>query len=235
MPALETRRRVRRGRLDERGQVAPALVAALVGGLAIALVVITLGRGLDQTARAVTASDAAALAVAKEHQRQFVNSFGVDGGPLADLPAYLNSWGPVSGAERDAADYADANGADVQGQVDFEGYDAGEQRWVYGVRTKQRDPVSDDSDKRAENVSKAEVKITEGLCAGGTGIDYNGTCVTAQVYEDGCEIEEPPPPPPPDPSASPTETPEPPDPPEPAAFCDVNLAESLEWKIRLTK
>lgn len=222
-------------RTDQRGQVAPALVAALVGGLAIALLVITLGRGLDQTARAVTASDAAVLAVAKQHQKQFVNSFGVDGAPLADLPNYLRHWGPVPGAERDAADYADANGADVQGGVGFEGYEDAEHRWVYGVRTKQRDPVSDDEDQRAENYSKAEVEITGGLCAGGTGIDYNGTCVTHEVYEDGCEIEPPPPPPRPDPTASPSETPEPPDPPEPAAFCDVNLAESLDWKIRLTK
>jgi hypothetical protein len=231
------------------GQVSPARLLAVIGGFAIAVAFVALQFGLDQTGRAASASDAAALAVGREHRESVVDLFGDDNGlHLGQLSSFLSGAGPVPGANDVADDYAEANGADLVGDVDYRGFDLSALQWEYQVTTEQLDTVQGaDEDLQSRSTSRVAVRITEGLCPGLAGVMYGGDCLTPAEYTAGCV---PPPPPPPTPSPTTTESPDPdespgpsepatttptpsPTPFEPEGFCGENLADLLEWEIRL--
>jgi hypothetical protein len=241
-----------RRRRDEEGQVYPALLLAVIGGFAIAVAFVALQFGLDQTGRAASASDAAALAVGREHRESVVDLFGDNNGlHLGQLTSFLSGAGPVPGANDVADDYAEANGADLVGDVEYRGFDLSAVQWEYEVTTEQLDTVEGaDEELQSRSTSRVAVRITSGLCPGLAGVMHGGDCLSPTEYTAGCVP--PPPPPSPTPTASPTTTESPgseespgasesptatptptPTPFEPADFCDLNLAELLEWEIRL--
>jgi hypothetical protein len=233
-------------RRGEEGQVYPALLIAVIGGFALAVGFVALQLGIDQTGRSDSASDAAALAVGREHRDDFVDIFaGNNGLHLGQLRSLLEGSGPVPGANDAAQDFAHANGADLVGDVVYRGFEADRMRWVYEVTTRQQDTVeSGESELRSESTSRVAVEVTRGICPGFAGIEYDRGCITPAEYVTGCVEPPPPPEPPPLPeptrSPRPTESPRPspspsptPTPFEPADFCELDLAELLEWNIRL--
>jgi hypothetical protein len=236
---------LRRLRRTEEGQVYPALLLAVIGGFAIALAFIGLQNLVDQTGRAASASDAAALAVGQAHRDTVFESLAGDPGAyLGSLLAFLQGVGPAPAADQVAGEYAAANGAGVEGLVRYDGFDAGRREWVYEVSTQQDDTIeSGSSSARSESTSRVAVEITGGLCPGFRGIEVGSTCVDARRYAEDC-VAPPPPPPPPPPSprpprpgqGRPADPPPPSDPPEPfqpQAYCGPGLVEHLQWKTHL--
>jgi hypothetical protein len=235
--ALRPRRRT------EEGQVYPALLLAVIGGFAIAIAFLGLQNLLDQTGRAASASDAAALAVGKAHRDTVVSDFAADPqGRLAGFLDFLQGTGPAPAANQVAGSFAAANGAQVLG-ARYDGFRVGQREWVYEVSTRQLDTVEGGSSTaRSESTSKVAVTITGGLCADLRGIQVDGTCVDAARYSVDCNAPAPPPPPPPPPSPKPGDPPAPPAPPtadpppfQAQGYCGASLEDLLQWQIHLVQ
>ena len=210
-----------RRRAGEEGQVTPALLAAVLGGFALAVAFVALQDVLDQSGRAASASDAAALAVGQEHQRALLEPFeGNSGNHLGQLRRLLDGTGTPRAADV-AQDYAEANGADAVA-VAFDGFDPGHRRWEYTVTTRQRDTVrGGESTARSESRSTVAVEVVAGLCTppGSVGLIVRSRCVGVDDLVALCDLELDPPPPSPSDPATPTtdptaEPPEEPSPPE---------------------
>ena len=150
---------------DEEGQVYPALLIAIIGGFAIAVAFLGLQNLLDQNGRAASASDAAALGVGTAFRDDTVGQLS-GYGDLTDLLSFLKGAGSWPGADDAAQQFAGANGASVDGSVQFEGFDADQGRWVFKVRTEQKDTVKS-ADSSSKSPSSSTVAVTvSGLCDG---------------------------------------------------------------------
>ncbi len=175
----------------EEGQVTPALLTAVIGGFALAVAFVSLQGVLDQSGRAASASDAAALAVGQEHERALFAIFdGNQGNHLGQLVDLLDGTGTPR-AQVVAQEYASANGADAV-SVSFDGFDLGARRWEYTVTTRQQDTVSGgDVSARSESESRVAVEVTSGLCSPGNGIGLyvNGVCAGVDVLVGLCDLE----------------------------------------------
>lgn len=227
-------------RRDEEGQVYPALLLAVLGALALAVLFVVLQNLLDQTGRSDTAADAAALAAAEQHREQLTGVVTGEGLSLDTILGIIKGgFGEAPGAADAAEEYAQANGATV---VDFrfEGSDLGEQSWTYYVKTQQNDGVEDASGNstRTTSVARAKVSLEGGLCDGGTGILADGKCVDAATFLLDCVEPEPDPPPsePADPKKGKKPSDGPSEPPEPeftpAPFCG-SLGDLLDFRVQL--
>jgi hypothetical protein len=231
-----------RGRTAKReeGQVYPALLLAVIGGMAIAVAFLSLQNLLDQGDRADSASDAAALGVGQGFRDDLVGQ--LTGLGLPGLLALVQNRGDWPGAHQIAQQYADANGADLVGGVQYQGFDANRLRWVFEVETEQKDTVEGgDSGARSHSTSRVAIDLL-GLCDWPNGIRVDGQCVSITEWASGCTS--PTPTPTPTPTATPTgdgddeddpdPEPTPTEPPwTPAPFCGANLASLLEWDIHL--
>lgn len=202
----------------EEGQVTPALLLAVIGGFAIAVAFVSLQNLLDQTGRASTASDAAALAAGKGQVEAVTDIFdGNNGLHLGELANILQGGavplGPAN-AEQNARDYADANGADVE-SVTYDGFDIGKQQWEYTVVTRQQDAVEGGtSTAHTKSRSRVAVRVAGGVCAGG--LVLGGDCRPFGLLEKLCELELEPPAP--DPGPKPKGGPKQPEPDPPPPF-----------------
>lgn len=185
-------------RRAEEGQVYPALLLAICGGLALAVLFVVIQNLLDQTGRSDTAADSAALAAAREHRDEFTGSLGAGGAAVKSLLGFLSgesSWGQAPGARDAAEEYAKANGATVT-DFRFEGFDLSERRWTYFVETQQKDEVenADGGDgAQTKSTALASVTLAGGLCDGGLGIEGpGGECLTSELLDllEKCEEEE---------------------------------------------
>lgn len=230
-------------RRTEEGQVYPALLLAVIGGFALALTFLGLQNLLDQTGRAASASDAAALAVGKAHRDNVVSAFAADpGGRLVRFLDFLQSTGPAPAANQVAGEFAAANGASVLG-VQYDGFRVGQREWVYEMSTQQRDTVEGGTrTAQAKSRSRVAVTITGGLCPDLSGIEVDGTCVDADRYREDCTAPAPPPPPPPPPSPKPGDPPAPspspttePPPFQAEGYCSTSLEDLLQWQIHLVQ
>lgn len=235
---------LRRLRRTEEGQVYPALLLAVIGGFAIALSFVGLQNLVDQTGRAASASDAAALAVGQAHRDNVVQALAGDpAAHLGQLLSFLQTVGAAPAADQVAGQYAAANGAEVEGQVRYVGFDTGRREWVYEVSTLQSDTVEGGTGStRSESASRVAVAITGGLCPDFRGIEVDGTCIDAQKYGEDCVAPPPPPPPPPVKPVKPGKPADPPAPSDPPSeappfqakgYCGAGLAQSLHWKTHL--
>jgi hypothetical protein len=209
-----------RRRRSEEGQVTPALLIAVIGGFAVAVAFVSLQNLLDQSGRAATASDAAALAAGAGHRDALADVFaGNSGLHLGVLKSLLGGGAPdpmvLARAEQQAREYADANGAQTL-NVAYDGFDVGRRQWEYTVLTKQQDTVEGGTGTaRSESRSRAAVQITAGVCPGG--LILGGDCRPFDLLEQLCELElAPPPTPTPTPTASSSEDPDTEPAPEPS-------------------
>lgn len=239
------------GRRDcrEEGQVYPALLLAIIGGLAIALGFIGLQNLMDQGGRANSASDAAALAVGSQFRDDALTSLGVAGPGnhlgelLGTLDSLMNNGGSWPGADAVAGEYARANGAQLDGDVEYQGFDPQAHRWVWRVVTEQLDTVHGGTESaRSRSASRVAVDLAGALCQGG--LVLNGSCVTPGQWAKDC-LAPPPPPPPPSPTAggggggkpseSPSASPNPSPSPTftPAPYCDFNILDLLKMRVQL--
>lgn len=202
---------------DEEGQVTPALLIAVIGGFALAVAFVSLQNLLDQSGRAATASDAAALAAGAGHRSAFEDVFaGNSGLHLGLIRQMLEGGAPepaiLARAEQEAREYADANGAEVR-SVTYDGFDLGERQWEYTVLTKQRDTVEGGTTTaRSESRSRVAVRVTAGMCPGG--LVVGGDCRPWGLLEQLCELELDPPEPTPTTEPEESEDPEDPDGPD---------------------
>lgn len=233
-----TRGRSRRG---EEGQVYPALLLAVIGSFAIAVAFLGLQNVLDQGSRAASASDAAALAVGTGFRDQTLESIGLLGDPtLGGVLSLLRNQGDWPGANEVAERYASANGASLEGPVQYDGFDLGRARWTFEVTTRQSDAVKGgDRTAHSKSTSKVAVELTS-LCtgaAGGLGLVVGGSCIGPQEWAEGCTAPEPPEPPEPTATPTGTDTPSPSPSPTPtftpSPFCDASLPDLLRWHIHL--
>ena len=192
-------------RRDEEGQVTPALLIAVIGGFAIAVAFVSLQNLLDQTGRAATASDAAALGAGTGHRDALSDVFaGNSGLHLGVLKQLLEGGSPgplvLARAEQEAREYADANGAELK-SLTFDAFDVGSRQWEYTALTKQDDTVEGgNSEARSESRSRVAVRVTGGVCTGG--LILGGGCRGFGLLEKLCELELAPPEPVPTPSPS---------------------------------
>ena len=192
-------------RRDEEGQVTPALLIAVIGGFAIAVAFVSLQNLLDQTGRAATASDAAALGAGTGHRDALSDVFaGNSGLHLGVLKQLLEGGSPgplvLARAEQEAREYADANGAELK-SLTFDAFDVGSRKWEYTALTKQDDTIEGgNSEARSESRSRVAVRITGGVCTGG--LILGGGCRGFGLLEKLCELELAPPEPVPTPSPS---------------------------------
>lgn len=199
----------------EEGQVYPALLLAIVGGFAIAVSFLGLQNLLDQTGRADTASDSAALAAAKEHKREFIFLGGLDVEPTTKMSLFLTrltSMGQGTLSMPRAQGFAQSNGAAVI-NVRYYPFNFLQRQWKYTITTKQDDTVEGgDATARSESSASAVLKVTDGLCVGaGPGVEIGGTCMDLVSWTTSC---------------GPLVQTKPP-------YCFFNLADQLTYEIRL--
>ena len=232
----------------EEGQVTPALLVAVSGALALAVGLISLQVLSDQTGRADTASDAAALAVGREHQEAILSIFdGNSGLHLGQLANLILSPGETVNADEVAEEFAAANGATAE-DVDLTGFDPSSTlpEWRYAVTTQQADEIEGGGKTvQIESTSTVEVRITSGLCRpkddeGGLGLELEGGCASPELLKNLCELDlNPPSTEAPSPTDAPTGTGppvteppvfEPPDGFEPEC---VNPRDFIDWEVRL--
>jgi hypothetical protein len=204
---------------EEEGQVAPALLLAVLLTFAAALALFAVGRVGDQSARTDSAADAAALAVGREFSERAADTILAGGGlNLGNLGAFS-----TAGLDARAAEYARGNGSDLTA-LRFLGY-SGLGDWRFEVETRASDEVVDEMlsrrSFRSEARSAVSVRFT-GLCggAGGVGLDMYGGCLTPDLLAQLCAPPPPPPPPPDDDEETPPDEEEeeeepPPPPPDP--------------------
>jgi hypothetical protein len=206
------------GRRDEEGQVTPALLIAVIGGFALAVAFVSLQNLLDQSGRAATASDAAALAAGAGHRDAIEDVFAGNSGLHLGLIRQMLEEGSLdptiaARAEQEAREYADANGAEVR-TVTYDGFDLGERQWEYTVLTKQRDTVEGGTTSaRSESRSRVAVRVTAGLCGGG--LIIGGDCRPWGLLQQLCDLELNPPEPTPTTEPEESEGPSEPADPEP--------------------
>jgi hypothetical protein len=206
------------GRRDEEGQVTPALLIAVIGGFALAVAFVSLQNLLDQSGRAATASDAAALAAGAGHRDAVEDVFAGNSGLHLGLIRQMLEEGSLdpaiaARAEQEAREYADANGAEVR-TVTYDGFDLGERQWEYTVLTKQRDTVEGGTTSaRSESRSRVAVRVTAGLCGGG--LIIGGDCRPWGLLQQLCDLELNPPEPTPTTEPEESEGPSEPADPEP--------------------
>lgn len=223
-------------RRGEEGQVYPALLIAIIGGFAIAVAFLGLQNLLDQNGRAASASDAGALGVGKAFRDDVQSQLtGLSG--ITDLLSLLQNAGQWPGANQAASQFAVANGASLKGDVQYDGFDLTQYRWVFEVTTRQNDTVKGGNrTANSESTSKVAVTVT-GLCEGATGILVGGSCKTPADFLKDCVAPTPTPTPTPTgtPTPKPTETPTPTPTPTftPKPFCGANPADLLGWHIKL--
>lgn len=206
-------------RRDEEGQVTPALLIAVIGGFALAVAFVSLQNLLDQSGRAATASDAAALAAGAGHRDAIEDLFVGDSGLHLGLIRQMLEEGTlqpavIARADQQAREYADANGAEVR-SVTYDGFDLGQRQWEYTVLTKQRDTVEGGTTSaRSESRSRVAVRVTAGLCGGG--LVVGGDCRPWGLLQQLCDLELNPPEPTPTATPSESEGPAPEEPEEDA-------------------
>ncbi len=157
-------------RRQEEGQVYPALLLAVIGAFALALIFVSLQNLLDQTGRADTAADAAALGAGEAHRdwvedrlaELFEGNSGLHLGAVLDL---VENPTPNPRVLREAAEaFADANGAEVPpGGFESQGPQfmaGGGIRYTYRVTTRQNDTVKGgNSSERAESTATARIEL----------------------------------------------------------------------------
>lgn len=158
----------RRAQRGERGQVTPALLAAVLGAFAIAVGLFTLARGSEQSARSDTAADAAALAAAKQWHTEALDTLLAAAAPtteeIATVVEALTFFQPVGGHPQ-AASFAQANGGEL---LNYEWIpDNNPAAWVVQVEVEQRDDLTSNSSRNSRSTSRVEVKATGGLCNAG--------------------------------------------------------------------
>jgi len=150
----------------EDGQVTPALLMAVIGAFALAVIFVVIARGEDQGGRSDTAADAAALAIGREYQRHT----GTFLAPMIEtkLPV-LAAYQPITAAAA-AQQYADANGARVVA-ARYEGFDPLTLEWRYWVKVEQQDTIEGGGRSHEPTTSTATVavKAVGGLCTSAEG------------------------------------------------------------------
>lgn len=205
----------------EEGQVYPALLLAVIGGFAIAVTFIPLQNLLDQTGRADTAADSAALAAAKSHRDVWKRVPFEGGTPSTRLILWIEKLrASGSMASLEAEKLASANGADVVNfRPDTYRFDFVKKRAAYEVTTMQKDTVEGgDASVRSQSRAVAEATVTNGHVLCGTNADPGvmllGFCYQISVWPELC-----------------IETP---NNPNLTTFCVAKFPE-LEWDIRLVK
>lgn len=175
--------------LTEEGQVTPALLLAVIGGFALAVAFVSLQFLSDQTGRAATASDAAALAVGAEHKTELETLLGGGGQNSLDALQNVLQQGPALRVDEVARQYAAANGAELARPVVYNGFDLGKRQWEYTVTTRQRDKVKGGtSTAQSESTSHVAVQITSGLCTDPVGLVVNGTCAALPDLLKVCDL-----------------------------------------------
>ncbi len=177
---------LRHRRRGEEGQVYPALLLAVIGSFAIAALFLPVQKILDQSNRADTAADAAALGAAKAQKNHA-------GSPLllttTAMPGFvLRMQGFLSfQIQSEAQRFAAANGATLKGPVVPLGYDPTIPGWRFRVTTRQNDPVKGgDTTAHSEATATAVAKVESGFCSGGTGFTYGGLCITDALWNSSC-------------------------------------------------
>lgn len=207
----------------EEGQVYPALLLAVIGGFAIAVSFIPLQNLLDQTGRADSAADSAALAAAEAHRDQYKIEKGLPSTPITRLTVWLNAIRKGKGfiAQGAAQNLATANGADLESfRYRFQGR-PGRYRAVYTVVTRQQDTVKG-GDATANSRSRATAIAEISNSVGGEvcgvfpflGVDFgDGQCHVELEWTTRC---------------IPSTTPPPPE------WCAFPLPK-IEWKVHLIK
>lgn len=201
----------------EEGQVYPALLLAVIGGFAIAVSFIPSQNLLDQTGRADTASDSAALAAVKAHKEAFLDlELTNTHNTLTNLEEFLaHLLTPQDGLAFAAAqDLASANGAHALSATTL-GYDPVRRGWVYEVITEQDDTV-EGGDAAVNSKSRAKaIAYADGLCLGaGPGVWIAGICHDTVVWLGIC-------------TPYPGYT--------PPLYCTSDLTKYLTWHIKLVK
>lgn len=204
----------------EEGQVYPALLLAVIGGFAIAVSFIPLQNLLDQTGRADTAADAAALAAAKGHEKDFM----FYASKLPDSPAKVALFlamlsNHMARAQIEAGKLAESNGATVD-QLTSRPFDLARGKKIYTVITRQQDTVKGGSaSANSKSRASAAAEVHEGLCfsATGYGVDITGPgCKSAFDWTYEC-------------------TPTPVNTPPPYCYAGIDFTLKLKWKIYLVK
>lgn len=201
----------------EEGQVYPALLLAVIGGFAIAVSFIPLQNLFDQTGRADTAGDSAALAAAKAHKEAFLDlELTNSNNTLTNLDEFLaHLLTPQDGLAFSAAqELADANGANALSATTL-GYDPFRRGWVYEVITEQDDTVKG-GDASANSKSRVKaIAYADGLCLEvGPGVEILGKCHDVPTWTAIC---------------TPWPNYKPPD------YCTLPLTDHLTWHIKLVK
>lgn len=234
-------------RRGEEGQVTPALLIAVIGGFALAVAFASLQNLLDQSGRAATASDAAALAAGAGHRDAIEELLAGNSGLHLGQVRNLLEGGALdpaiaARAEQEAREFADANGAEVR-TVTYDGFDFGARQWEYTVLTKQRDTVEGGTTSaRSESRSRVAVRVTAGVCGGG--LIIGGDCRPWGLLQQLCDLELEPPEPSPsgdpeEPEGPPAPGPEEPEPSTPPGLEGVgclsgpDLLGLLDPEIRL--
>lgn len=202
----------------EEGQVYPALLLAVIGGFAIAVSFVPLQNLLDQTGRADTASDSAALAAAKAHKTNFelkVQALPDSPAKVATFFIYLSSYDGLAYAR--ANELAGANGATapvVTGGM----YNPATQQVRYTAITRQNDTVTGgDASANSKSRATAAAELTAGICAGGLSVNILGVgCRDAATWTVEC-------------------TPTPVYTPPPYCYAGIDFTALLEWNIHLVE
>lgn len=202
----------------EEGQAYPALLLAVIGGFAIAVSFVPLQNLLDQTGRADTASDSAALAAAKAHKTNFELKVKVlPDGPqkIATFFIHLGMYDPLAQAR--ATQLASANGATAV--VTGGNYNPVTQQVRYTAITRQNDTVKGgDTSANSKSRATAAAELTAGLCMGGLGVEVPGwQCENAASWILLC-------------TPTPVYTP-----PVHPCYEGIDLTLNLEWDIHLVE
>jgi len=176
----------------------PALLVAVLGAFAIAVAFFAVANGEEQSARADTAADAAALdAVEAWHDEALALLLtGADATQASGTPAGLvgvltaiGLFQPGSGYAR-ASSFARANGADLRGLRWVP--DRSPVTWTVEATVEQRDPVSAEKggpERNARSTSRAQVRMLRGLCLSGTGVGITlrtGVCADSTMLLATC-------------------------------------------------
>ena len=203
-------------RREEEGQVTPALLLAVLGSFALVMLFVALPRLLDQTERADTASDSAAIAASRAHKEWFMMMGKAQiGNPIANFPNVMSllARGLAPTAYAEGLSFARSNGATLA-QLNADPYDMFRKRWVIHARAKQLDTIKGgNTTANSERDARAELRAVSGLCLkAGPGVEVNGQCKDTADYTLEC-------------------IPEPPKMPMP--WCYQDLTADMKWEIRL--
>ncbi len=168
----------------EDGQVLPALLLAVVFGVFLTAVLFIVGGAGDQSARAGTASDAAALAAGDEAATELRTFLSGDPGVHLGQVATGAGLDPTS-LQSSASTYARANGADEQSTA-VTGFSPSTFEWQIEVTVKARDVVRDNLHTAVQGTSTSRVSVRlDGLCSVADGFGFVlpglGHCLTSAL------------------------------------------------------